>query len=91
MELKDSWKKLRLNFISYACFFFKFSFSFNLFSQKIRDLEPEGTLKMDLILAKADAALHCISEDKKHEVLSKLRHIKALWEETAIYITHCHR
>lgn len=46
---------------------------------------------MDLILAKADAALHCISEDKKHEVLSKLRHIKALWEETAIYITHCHR
>ncbi|XP_048805893.1 nesprin-3 isoform X3 [Lagopus muta] len=59
-------------------------------TEKIRDLEPEGTLKMDLILAKADAALHCISEDKKHEVLSKLRHIKALWEETAIYITHCH-
>ncbi|NXJ14591.1 SYNE3 protein, partial [Odontophorus gujanensis] len=59
-------------------------------TEKIRDLEPEGMLKMDLILAKADAALHCISEDKKHEVLSKLRHIKALWEETAIYITHCH-
>ncbi|XP_015720815.1 nesprin-3 isoform X2 [Coturnix japonica] len=59
-------------------------------TEKIRDLEPEGVLKMDLILAKADAALHCVSEDKKHEVLSKLRHIKALWEETAIYITHCH-
>jgi len=61
------------------------------FSQKIRDLEPEGMLKMDLILTKADAALHCVSEDEKHKVLSKLRHIKALWEETAIYITHCHR
>ncbi|NXK45744.1 SYNE3 protein, partial [Chauna torquata] len=59
-------------------------------TEKIRALEPEGSLKMDLILVKADAALRSISEDKKHEVLSKLRHIKALWEETAIYITHCH-
>lgn len=62
-----------------------------IFPQKICALEPEGSLKIDLILVKADAALRSISEDKKHEVLSKLRHIKALWEETAIYITHCHR
>ncbi|XP_035185073.1 nesprin-3 isoform X5 [Oxyura jamaicensis] len=59
-------------------------------TEKICALEPEGSLKMDLILVKADAALRSISEDKKREVLSKLRHIKALWEETAIYITHCH-
>ncbi|XP_067151025.1 nesprin-3 [Apteryx mantelli] len=59
-------------------------------TEKIRELEPEGSLKMDLILVKADAALRSISEDKKHEVLSKLKDIKALWEETAIYITHCH-
>lgn len=59
-------------------------------TEKICALEPEGSLKIDLILVKADAALRSISEDKKHEVLSKLRHIKALWEETAIYITHCH-
>ncbi|NXQ97036.1 SYNE3 protein, partial [Sagittarius serpentarius] len=59
-------------------------------TEKIRALEPEGSLKMDLILVKADAALRSISEDKKHEVLSKLKEIKALWEETAIYITHCH-
>ncbi|KAM9292066.1 nesprin-3 isoform 2-T5 [Morus bassanus] len=59
-------------------------------TEKIRALEPEGSLKMDLILAKADAALRSIGEDKKHEVLSKLKDIKALWEETAIYITHCH-
>ncbi|NWW05151.1 SYNE3 protein, partial [Oreocharis arfaki] len=59
-------------------------------TEKIRALEPEGCLKMDLVLVKADAALRSISEDKKHEVLSKLKDIKALWEETAIYITHCH-
>ncbi|NXF01488.1 SYNE3 protein, partial [Smithornis capensis] len=59
-------------------------------TEKIRALEPEGSLKMDLILVKADAALRSISEDKKREVLSKLKDIKALWEETAIYITHCH-
>ncbi|KAF1497344.1 Nesprin-3, partial [Eudyptula minor novaehollandiae] len=59
-------------------------------TEKIRALEPEGSLKMDLILVKADAALRSISDDKKHEVLSKLKDIKALWEETAIYITHCH-
>ncbi|XP_027493713.1 nesprin-3 isoform X1 [Corapipo altera] len=59
-------------------------------TEKIRALEPEGSLKMDLILVKADAALRSIGEDKKHEVLSKLKDIKALWEETAIYITHCH-
>ncbi|NXF36120.1 SYNE3 protein, partial [Nyctibius bracteatus] len=59
-------------------------------TEKIRALEPEGSLKMDVVLVKADAALRSISEDKKHEVLSKLKDIKALWEETAIYITHCH-
>ncbi|KAM9014150.1 nesprin-3 isoform 5-T8 [Ara ararauna] len=59
-------------------------------TEKIRALEPEGSLKIDSILVKADAALRSISEDKKHEILSKLKDIKALWEETAIYITHCH-
>ncbi|KAM6131146.1 nesprin-3 isoform 2-T2 [Pterocles gutturalis] len=59
-------------------------------TEKIRALEPEGSLKMDMVLVKADAALRSISEDKKPEVLSKLKAIKALWEETAIYITHCH-
>ncbi|KAJ7345148.1 hypothetical protein JRQ81_001098 [Phrynocephalus forsythii] len=59
-------------------------------TEKICALEPEGRLKIDLVLMKADALLQCISEEKKHEVLSKLKDIKAMWEETAIYITHCH-
>ncbi|XP_044292114.1 nesprin-3 isoform X2 [Varanus komodoensis] len=59
-------------------------------TEKICALEPEGRLKVDLVLMKADALLQCISEEKKHEVLSRLKDIKAKWEETAIYITHCH-
>ncbi|XP_043373395.1 nesprin-3 isoform X4 [Dermochelys coriacea] len=59
-------------------------------TEKICALEPEGRLKMDLVLIKADALLHCVSEEEKHEILAKLKDIKAMWEETAIYITHCH-
>nr|XP_034962498.1 nesprin-3 isoform X1 [Zootoca vivipara]XP_034962509.1 nesprin-3 isoform X1 [Zootoca vivipara]XP_034962518.1 nesprin-3 isoform X1 [Zootoca vivipara] len=59
-------------------------------TEKICALEPEGRLKMDLVLMKADALLQCTNEEKKHEILSKLKDIKAMWEETAIYITHCH-
>ncbi|XP_032089691.1 nesprin-3 isoform X2 [Thamnophis elegans] len=59
-------------------------------TEKICALEPEGRLKMDLVLMKADALLQCISEEQKHEILSRLKDVKAMWEETAIYITHCH-
>ncbi|XP_062974082.1 nesprin-3 isoform X2 [Elgaria multicarinata webbii] len=59
-------------------------------TEKICALEPEGRLKMDLVLMKADALLQCIGEGKKPEILSKLKDVKAMWEETAIYITHCH-
>nr|XP_060611999.1 nesprin-3 isoform X2 [Anolis sagrei ordinatus] len=59
-------------------------------TEKIRALKPEGQLKMDLVLMKANALLQCTSEEKKHEILFKLKDIKAMWEETAIYITHCH-
>ncbi|XP_025070982.1 nesprin-3 isoform X4 [Alligator sinensis] len=59
-------------------------------TEKICVLEPEGRLKMDFVIKKAEALLRCISEDEKHKVLSKLKDIKAMWEETAIYITHCH-
>ncbi|XP_060118141.1 nesprin-3 [Heteronotia binoei] len=59
-------------------------------TEKICQLEPEGRLKVDLVLMKADALLRCLSEEKKHEILCKLKDVKAMWEETAIYITHCH-
>ncbi|XP_067411276.1 nesprin-3 [Emydura macquarii macquarii] len=59
-------------------------------TEKICALEPEGRLKMDLVLMKANALLCCISEEEKHEILSKLKDVKAMWEETSTYITHCH-
>nr|XP_033806886.1 uncharacterized protein LOC117363385 isoform X2 [Geotrypetes seraphini] len=59
-------------------------------TEKICDSESEGRLKMDMVLMKADALLHDSEEDEKHEIMSKLKHIKALFEDTTTYMTHCH-
>ncbi|XP_036605561.1 nesprin-3 isoform X1 [Trichosurus vulpecula] len=59
-------------------------------TEKICRLEPEGQMKMDLVLKSADTLLGCCSEEQKHKVLARLKDIKTQWEETVIYITHCH-
>ncbi|XP_074147480.1 nesprin-3 isoform X2 [Sminthopsis crassicaudata] len=59
-------------------------------TERICHLEPEGQMKMDLVLKSADTLLSCCSEEQKHKILTKLKDIKAQWEETVIYITHCH-
>ncbi|XP_051834391.1 nesprin-3 [Antechinus flavipes] len=59
-------------------------------TERICHLEPEGQMKMDLVLKSADTLLSCCSEEQKHNILTKLKDIKAQWEETVIYITHCH-
>lgn len=59
--------------------------------QKIRQLEPEGRVKVDLVLQAAEALLACCPEDQKPGILARLRDIKAQWEETVTYMTHCHR
>ncbi|XP_074069119.1 nesprin-3 isoform X2 [Macrotis lagotis] len=59
-------------------------------TEKICHLEPEGQMKMDLVLKSADTLLSCCSEEEKHKILARLKDIKAQWEETVIYITHCH-
>lgn len=59
--------------------------------QKICQLEPEGLLKVDLVLRAAEALLACCPEDQKPAILARLRDIKAQWEETVTYMTHCHR
>ncbi|XP_027712376.1 nesprin-3 isoform X4 [Vombatus ursinus] len=59
-------------------------------TEKICHLEPEGQMKMDLVLKSADNLLSCCSEEQKHKILARLKDIKAQWEETVIYITHCH-
>ncbi|XP_059541861.1 nesprin-3 isoform X2 [Myotis daubentonii] len=59
-------------------------------TEKICQLEPEGRVKVDLVLQAAEALLACCPEDQKPAVLARLRDIKAQWEETVTYMIHCH-
>ncbi|XP_073923311.1 nesprin-3 isoform X2 [Castor canadensis] len=59
-------------------------------TEKICQLEPEGRVKVDLVLRTAEALLACCHDDQKPEILARLRDIKAQWEETVTYMTHCH-
>ncbi|ELV12127.1 Nesprin-3 [Tupaia chinensis] len=59
-------------------------------TEKICQLEPEGRVKLDLALQAAEAFLvHC-PEEQKPKILARLRDLKAEWEETVTYMTHCH-
>ncbi|KAL6477359.1 hypothetical protein MHYP_G00131940 [Metynnis hypsauchen] len=59
-------------------------------TEKIRESEQDGRLKMDLVLAAADTLLNGGDEEMKNQTHSKLKDLKALWEETSTYIIHCH-
>ncbi|KAJ8792219.1 hypothetical protein J1605_020070 [Eschrichtius robustus] len=47
-------------------------------------------MKVDMVLRAAEALLACCREDQKPEILARLRDVKAQWEETVTYMTHCH-
>ncbi|XP_077906937.1 nesprin-3 isoform X5 [Ictidomys tridecemlineatus] len=59
-------------------------------TEKICQREPEGRVKVDVVLRAAEALLACCPEDQKPEILARLKDIKAQWEETVTYMTHCH-
>uniref|UniRef100_A0A4W4FR03 KASH domain-containing protein n=1 Tax=Electrophorus electricus TaxID=8005 RepID=A0A4W4FR03_ELEEL len=59
-------------------------------TEEIRDSEQEGRLKMDAVLVAADALLKNGDDEMKNQTHSKLKDLKALWEETSTYIVHCH-
>uniref|UniRef100_A0A7N5JJW8 Nesprin-3 n=1 Tax=Ailuropoda melanoleuca TaxID=9646 RepID=A0A7N5JJW8_AILME len=59
-------------------------------TEKLCQLEPEGRVKVDLVLRAAEALLACCHEAQKPEILAQLKDIKAQWEETVTYMTHCH-
>uniref|UniRef100_A0A8B9XWB0 Nesprin-3 n=1 Tax=Bos mutus grunniens TaxID=30521 RepID=A0A8B9XWB0_BOSMU len=59
-------------------------------TEKICQLEPEGRVKVDVVLQAAEALLACCHEDQKTEILARLRDIKAQWEETVTHMVHCH-
>ncbi|XP_076777386.1 nesprin-3 isoform X2 [Arvicanthis niloticus] len=59
-------------------------------TEKICQLEPEGGMKVELVLRAAEALLATCQEGQKPEILAQLRDIKSQWEETVTYMTHCH-
>ncbi|GAB1297770.1 Nesprin-3 [Apodemus speciosus] len=59
-------------------------------TEKICRLEPEGCVKVELVLRAAEALLASCQEGQKPEILARLRDIKSQWEETVTYMTHCH-
>ncbi|XP_062378753.1 nesprin-3 isoform X2 [Sardina pilchardus] len=59
-------------------------------TERIRESEHEGRLKMDRALVAAEVLLQNGDEQTKHQTHAKLRDLKALWEETTTYILHCH-
>ncbi|XP_078418062.1 nesprin-3 isoform X5 [Cetorhinus maximus] len=52
--------------------------------------EPEGRLRLDTVLVKAESLLQDSNEDEKHEILKSLKQIKTMWEDTQINMVHCH-
>ncbi|XP_050989875.1 nesprin-3 isoform X2 [Labeo rohita] len=59
-------------------------------TEKIHSSEHEGHVKMDRVLVASEPLLRNGDEEMKNQTLSKLKDVKALWEETLTYIIHCH-
>ncbi|CAO2587368.1 Syne3 [Lemmus lemmus] len=59
-------------------------------TEKICQLEPEGCMKVELVLRAAEALLAICQEGQKPKILAQLKDIKSQWEETVTYMTHCH-
>uniref|UniRef100_A0A8C9JC33 Nesprin-3 n=1 Tax=Panthera tigris altaica TaxID=74533 RepID=A0A8C9JC33_PANTA len=51
-------------------------------TEKICQLEPEGRVKVDVVLRAAEGLLACCRDGQKPEILAQLKDIKAQWEET---------
>lgn len=59
-------------------------------TEKIHSSETEGHVKMDRVLVASEALLRNGDEEMKNQTHSKLKDLKALWDETLTYIIHCH-
>lgn len=59
-------------------------------TEKIHNSEPDGHVKMDRVLVASEVLLRNGDEEMKNQTHSKLKDLKALWEETLTYIIHCH-
>uniref|UniRef100_A0A3Q3J124 KASH domain-containing protein n=1 Tax=Monopterus albus TaxID=43700 RepID=A0A3Q3J124_MONAL len=59
-------------------------------TEKIRQSEHEGSVKIDMALAAAENLLQSADEELRSDTQAKIKDLKSLWEETCTYIIHCH-
>ncbi|XP_056151881.1 nesprin-3 isoform X2 [Lampris incognitus] len=59
-------------------------------TEKIHESEHEGKVKMDVVLVAAEVLLQSGDDELRSHVHSRLKDVKAKWEETCTYIIHCH-
>ncbi|XP_036406223.1 nesprin-3-like [Megalops cyprinoides] len=59
-------------------------------TKAIRESEHEGWMKVDMAMVAAENLLRSSDEEVKSQTNSRLKELKASWEETSTYITHCH-
>ncbi|XP_065108494.1 nesprin-3 [Paramisgurnus dabryanus] len=59
-------------------------------TEKIHSSEAEGHVKMDRVLVVSEALLRNGDEEMKNQTHSKLKDLKAQWDDTLTYIIHCH-
>ncbi|KAJ8410160.1 hypothetical protein AAFF_G00201410 [Aldrovandia affinis] len=59
-------------------------------TEVIRDSEHEGWVRVDMALVAAETLLQSSNEEIKSQTHTKLKELKAFWEETSTYIMHCH-
>ncbi|CDQ61937.1 unnamed protein product [Oncorhynchus mykiss] len=58
--------------------------------QKIHESEHEGRVKMDMVLVAAEVLLQNGDQETRSKTHTKLKELKASWEETCTFIIHCH-
>lgn len=59
-------------------------------TEKICKMEPEGNMKVELVVQMAQSLLDCCPESQKPKIQSQLRNLKDQWEDTSTFMTHCH-
>ncbi|XP_062325713.1 nesprin-3 isoform X1 [Osmerus eperlanus] len=59
-------------------------------TEKIHESEHDGRVKMDMVLVAAEVLLQNGDEETRNQTHTKLKDLKALWEDTCTYIIHCH-
>uniref|UniRef100_UPI00398F471D nesprin-3 isoform X2 n=1 Tax=Pristiophorus japonicus TaxID=55135 RepID=UPI00398F471D len=59
-------------------------------TQEIAAEEPEGRIRLQAVLLKAESLLQDSNTEEKRQIHTALKQIKCLWEDTKTHMVHCH-